>query len=79
MYRKRCYSAAFHCLIIARGNVFCKGGMLINSRVICGKKLTYLHKRPPENCIISENDLNPLGFIRWGDVPRKKATRKGKL
>lgn len=71
-------SAAFHCLIIARGNVFCKGGMLSNTRVICGKKLIYLHKRPPENSVISENDLNPLGFIRWSDVPPKISTPKGK-
>jgi hypothetical protein len=32
----------------------------------------------PTNCLISENDANPLGFIRWSDAAKDKVVPKSK-
>jgi hypothetical protein len=53
-------------LIIAGGEVRC-GGPLSNSRIISGKSVTY-NKREAESCQITENEPNPLGFIRFVDT-----------
>jgi len=61
-------------LVIARGNVTCTSPMT-DSRVFSGKSV--FHKRT-QNCLISENDPNPLGFIRWADAPKDKGGAKSK-
>jgi len=67
--------AVFECLIIARGEVSC--GVVQGSRIISGKKVDH---DPAKNSIITENDPNPLGFIRWSDAPKdkEKAATKSK-
>jgi hypothetical protein len=60
-------------LVVARGKVI-SDGYLGASRVIAGKSVST--KQPPDNCIISQNDPNPLGFIRWTDPPKEKAKSK---
>ena len=57
-------------LIIARGKII-SNGFLGESRLISGKSLST--SRPPQSCLISENDANPLGFIRWADAPKVPA------
>lgn len=54
-----------HCLVIARGKIVCKGGAG-NSRLISGTSVT-INKRNMENCVITENEANPLGFVRFGE------------
>jgi hypothetical protein len=77
-------------LIIARGKVsinYLRGnGCITNSRIVSGKSVNYDRKRSAANdketsskaSIISENDSNPLGFIRWSDPPKGKSEPKKK-
>lgn len=79
------HSPAFGCLIIARGKVTCKD-FVYGGRIISGKTVS-LEKRREERgeersnrddaTIISENDSNPLGFVRWEVAPKEKETQKG--
>jgi hypothetical protein len=62
-------------LVIARGKITCTG-VMENCRIISGKSVTY--KRAPRNCQITENETNPLGFIRWTDAAKSKAEPKVK-
>ena len=62
-------------LVIARGAVTCTGS-IADSQIISGKSITMTQN--PKNCIISENDSTPLGFIRWSDAPKDKAAPKAK-
>lgn len=64
-------------LIIARGNVNLVGGKVSNSRVICGRSLV-ADRRFVRSCTITENEPNPLGYIRWADAPKEKAAPKSK-
>jgi hypothetical protein len=63
-------------LIIARGTVTCTDPV-IDSRIISGKSVVY-NKTNARNCIITENESNPLGFIRWSDALKDKAAPKSK-
>jgi hypothetical protein len=68
-----------NCLVIARGNVFCKGnGYLKSSYLISGKSVVS-NKKHVRDCIVTENDPNPLGFVRWSERANEKATPKSKL
>jgi hypothetical protein len=63
-----------NCLIIARGKITCDTA--INCHLIAGQSVT--SRYGTAKCLISENDLNPLGFIRWDDAPKEKARPKPK-
>jgi hypothetical protein len=63
-------------LIIARGNVKSQG-VLAKARVITGKSV-FLDKKKTADCIITENEPNPLGYIRWSDEPKAKPAPKSK-
>ncbi len=65
-----------YCLVIARGTVSC-AGIPAACRIIAGKSVIFEADRALE-CIISENDPNPLGFIRWSDAPKDKVAPKTK-
>ncbi len=70
--------AMFESIVIARGKVTCTGVKMGNGcRIISGKTVVY-DKNLAGNCIITENDSNPLGFIRWADAPKEKALPKAK-
>jgi len=60
-------------LVIARGKVTCNG-VVDRCRIICGG--TFVSMKDPNNCLISENDANPLGFIRWSDSPKAEQKKK---
>ena len=62
-------------LVIARGSVTATG-YLEGNRIIAGKKIATA--REPVDCTITENEPNPLGFIRWADAPTEKAKPKAK-
>jgi hypothetical protein len=64
------------CLVIARGGVTSKGYLGPGNRIICGKTFTYDSKSNQN--IITENDSNPLGYIRWADEPKEKRVPKSK-
>jgi hypothetical protein len=64
-------------LIIARGNVTCLDVEIKNCRIISGKSVVYT-KKNATNCIITENEPNPLGYIRWSDTPKDKPSPKSK-
>ena len=67
-------SPVSNALVIARGNVTV-AGPISDSRIVSGKSV--IRKRTP-NSIITENEPNPLGFIRWADAPTEKAKPKAK-
>ena len=74
-----CGDVTLHCgvansLIIARGKVI-STGELAGNRIISGKSVTRTSKS--EN-IITENEPNPLGFIRWTEPSKEKASPKSK-
>ncbi|MCI0637887.1 MAG: hypothetical protein L0Y70_02355 [Gemmataceae bacterium] len=56
-------------LIIARDNILLQG-RVSNSRIISAKSVFY-EKSMASNCVITENESHPLGYVRFGDVPRK--------
>jgi hypothetical protein len=60
-------------LVIGRGKVTINQRLRVG-RIIAGKSISF--EVDPENCTISENALNPLGFIRWSDPPKEKAKSK---
>lgn len=67
-------------LIIAKGKVTCRDYME-GCHIISGSTVTLAKSRGKdlvENCVISENDSNPLGFIRWADAPKDKDVPKAK-
>jgi hypothetical protein len=66
-----------HSLVIARGKVTCGDVRMGYSRIISGKSVTY-NKKMAGNCIITENEPNPLGFIRWSDAPKEISPAKAK-
>jgi hypothetical protein len=63
-------------LVIAHGSVTSIGG-LEGNRIVSGKTVVHNAGRA-RNSIITENDSNPLGFIRWSDSPKEKFTPKAK-
>jgi hypothetical protein len=63
-------------LVIARGQVTYTGARLgAGCRIISGKSVI-CDKKNAARCMITENDPNPLGFIRWTDPPKEKAKSK---
>lgn len=62
-------------LVIARGSVTLLRGGTSRCRIISGKSVTY--KWGTHN-IITENEPNPLGYIRWSDAPKDKRDSKKK-
>lgn len=65
-------------LIIARGNVHLdNAGRISRSRIIAGKAVSKKNLKC-QDCIITENDSNPLGYIRWTDAPKDKPAPKAK-
>jgi len=62
-------------LLIARGKVTC-GATCENNHIISGKSIVTAQE--PVNCILSENEANPLGFIRWSDSPKAKPIPQSK-
>jgi hypothetical protein len=66
-------------VVIARGKVICTESdvILMDSRIISGKSV-YNKKRPNRNCIITENEPNPLGYIRWSELQKEKPAPKSK-
>ncbi len=67
-------------LIIARGKITINGANKISGcRIISGKTVALdptTEQRAPN--LITENDPNPLGYIRWSDPPKEKAAPKSK-
>lgn len=63
---------AVECLVIARGRVTALSG-IYGGRVVSGKCVVCDGMR---GGAISENDSNPLGFIRWADAPKEKEAGK---
>lgn len=63
-------------IIIARGKIKCDA-FLVECRIISGSTVTY-RKKMAHKSIISENDQNPLGFIRWTEAPKDKTSPKSK-
>jgi hypothetical protein len=63
-------------LVIAKGNIIVKNHRIERSRLIAGKKVITddADDDLDKSVLISQNDLNPLGFIRWADSPKEKAT-----
>lgn len=51
-------------IIIARGKVTCD--FALHCHIIAGKTVTVKNGLPVD-CAISENDRNPLGYIRWSE------------
>jgi hypothetical protein len=62
-------------LVIARGKVVCTGE-LAGNRIIAGKAVSTMME--PRKCIITENESNPLGYIRWTETAKEKTTPKSK-
>jgi predicted RNA-binding protein len=62
--------ALWNSIVIARGKVTCTD-ILGDSRIISGKSVSTVQRA--QNCIITENESNPLSFIRWADAPKEKA------
>jgi hypothetical protein len=60
------------CLLIAQGTITC-GNVVVDSHLVSGKSLLRLgnRKNVTEGSTITENEPNPLGFIRW-DAPNDK-------
>ena len=46
-------------------------------RVISGQSVEY-NPKAARDYITTENEPNPLGFIRWSDAPKDKAAPKSK-
>lgn len=66
-------------LIVARGNVSLESpGLCGDCRIICGKSLITKNKKRVRDSHVSENDRNPLGFIRWTDAAKDKPAPKAK-
>ena len=63
-------------LVIARGKISCSDGNVKRSRFISGKSVTITSNQNAN--LITENEPNPLGFIRWADAPKDKAEPKKK-
>ena len=63
-------------LVIARGKVTCTGNAR-NSGIISGSSIV-LNKKNTRNCLLFENDANPLGYIRWDAAPQERTTPKRK-
>jgi hypothetical protein len=57
------------CLIIAKDKVTCNH-RLIECRIVSGKQI--YTEMEPRDSVLSENELNPLGFIHWSDAPKEK-------
>ena len=60
-----------YCLIVARGNITLHQADTEGTLLIAGKSVIAKGKGSTRGAIISENDPNPLGFIRWSDPPKK--------
>ncbi|MBI2805133.1 MAG: TIGR03067 domain-containing protein [Planctomycetes bacterium] len=60
--------------MIAKGKV--TAGGLHGCRIISRKSITYSKAHSSPDNILSENDSNPLGFIRWSDEPSQKQKPK---
>ncbi len=69
-----------HSLVIAKGNIIVKNHRIERTRLIAGKKVITddADGDLPSSCLISQNDPNPLGFIRWADAAKDKAAPKSK-
>jgi hypothetical protein len=61
--------AISNALVIASGKVTCKASPT-NCRIISGKSVI-CNRQNASNCIITENELRPLGLIRFPDVQKK--------
>jgi hypothetical protein len=70
----------FNSLVIAKGGIIVKHHRIERTRLIAGKKVIIGDgaKNLDKSVLVSENDPNPLGFIRWSDPPKDKATPKSK-
>jgi hypothetical protein len=72
----KCHGPMSLSLVIARGEIDCHA-YSHESRFIAGKSVSFDEDRTVK-CIVTENDPNPLGFIRWSDAPKEKAAPKTK-
>jgi hypothetical protein len=61
-------------VILARGKINCSGA---GRCILISGQSVHVGRGGP-TCNISENDLNPLGFIRWADAPNAKPPSKTK-
>jgi hypothetical protein len=57
-------AALLNSIIIARGKVTCSADFVRQSRIVSGKSVVY-DKSTATDCKITENEANPLGFIRF--------------
>lgn len=64
-------------LVIAKGNIIVKNRDFERTRLIAGKKVI-TKDALDKSVIVSENDQNPLGFIRWADAAKDKTPVKAK-
>ena len=68
-------------MVIARGKVTIIDGRIdgyaASSRIVSGKSVIH-DKKKSHDSIITENEPNPLGFIRWADAPKDKPAPKKK-
>jgi hypothetical protein len=60
-------------VIIARGKIKV-AGIMIRCRVVSGCAID--NTTNVRTNIVSQNDPNPLGFIRWAEPPKEKAKSK---
>jgi hypothetical protein len=72
-----------HCLVIAHGMITCNQATrcrFISGKTVTIKKPLEIDRRDDDLANrITENDLNPLGFVRWSDTPKaKKGSPNGK-
>jgi hypothetical protein len=65
------------CILIARGKITCRSTYVGECRLISGQSITIIGDRP-KDCVITEKEPNPLGFIRWSDAPKGKSAPKSK-
>jgi hypothetical protein len=69
-------SSVCFCLIIARGSVIQTrvGAGAESNHIIAGKKV--ILPGPNAGNLVVEDEPNPLGFIRWSDVPKVEPKKK---
>jgi hypothetical protein len=69
----------YNSIIIARGKVhFTNTGCATGSRIVSGKAVSILSENKSAVNLITENEPNPLGYIRWTDEAKDKKTPKAK-
>lgn len=62
-------------LLVAKNNITIENLPVHDLRLISGKSVI-VNRKPLSRCEVTENEPNPLGYIRWSDVPKVEPKKK---